>query len=123
MTQDVPNKIFEISRTVRESLDDTFIDNNLTNITTTVPTDGGAVTVGKFTRKSVFVDADVAGTATVRVEASPDRTTWFIVHTATRTGSPTAYIVSTDDYSPYMRTSVTAIASATVNTIITGHGV
>ncbi len=121
---DKPDKILEISRTVRESLDDTFITANLTNITTTTPINGGAVTVAKFTEKSVFVNLPTAvGTATVRVEGSPDRSTWIILNTKTITGTPTAYVFSTGDYFPFMRTSVTAVASSTVSTIITGHGV
>ncbi len=122
MAKTKPDKILEISRSVRESLDDTFIDNNLTNVTTTVPTIGGAVTVAKFTKKSVFIE-QTTGTATTRVEASADKSTWIIVDTITSSGAATSYIFSTDDYFPFMRTSVTAVSSATVSTIITGHGV
>ncbi len=118
------DKIVKVSRTVRESLDGTLTNNNLTNIVTTLPTNGAAVTVAKFTRKSVFINKLGTVTAIVRVEASADKSTWIILDSVTSSSTPTAYIFSTGDYIPYMRTSVTAlIAAATVSTIITGHGV
>lgn len=107
-----------------EAVNDTLSNNNLTNVTTSLPQTGTAVTVSTFNRKSVFVVKDgTVGTATIRVEASADRSTWIILNSRTIESASTAYIFSTNDHIPFLRTSTINQVAATVSTLITGKGV
>ena len=88
----------------------------------TVATNGAGTQVEDFKDKTVFINVSVnTGAVTVRVEASPDNTTWYQVFTKTYTAVTATDVVAFTDQFPFLRTTSTTQTDATVSTIITAR--
>ena len=103
---------------------DIFNKVNLDAVTTN--TNGSAFNVSRITRKTVYVNTSTTSGATVSIESSPDKSTWFNIDTKSYRSGASA---QTDSYVyeanfPFMRTTLTGEGgTSTVTTHITGRGV
>ena len=111
--------------TVREAFAHVLNVTNLNAVSTSNPTIGPAVTAYPYNRKTVYINLNAgAGTATVRVEASANKTDWVILSTTQLVAASTSFMFNTNDHHRFLRTVNTAVTNvATVSTIITGKGV
>ncbi len=88
----------------------------------TSATEGSSVDIRKFKSKVAWVNVSVnTGAVTVKVEVSPDNSTWFERFSQTYTATTPKDLFETSFPYAYMRITTTTHSNATVTATITGQ--
>ena len=89
----------------------------------TSETNGASVDVSDYKNKTVYVNVSAnTGAVTVKIEVSPDGTTWWTEETTTYTSTTGLDSWSIMSHHPYMRVTTSSQSNATVTAYITGRG-
>jgi len=92
---------------------------NLSAVTSA--TNGSSLGIRDFEKTTVFVNVSVnTGAVTVKIEVSPDGSVWFERFSKTYTAATGKDIFNLTNHYPFIRTTTSTHANATVTTYISG---
>ena len=95
------------------------ISTNLAAVTSA--TNGATLGIRDYTTTTIFVNVTVnTGAVTVKVEVSPDGSSWFERFTKTYTATTGKDLFLLTNHYPFIRTTTTTQTNATVTTDIAG---